>query len=103
MPLEPRASCGAVATRTSRDAAYSPALEVPPPRGLGDATACPHKGPAVAHLWIGEPSPPTRESPPLLRIEELPSPRVGVGEPRPPQPSARVHHRARSRARIAVA
>jgi hypothetical protein len=28
--------------------ACSPALEVPPPRDLGDAAACPHKGPAVA-------------------------------------------------------
>jgi hypothetical protein len=28
--------------------ACSPALEVPPPRGLGDAVACPHKRPAVA-------------------------------------------------------
>jgi hypothetical protein len=28
--------------------ACSPALEVPPPRGLGDAAACPHKGLAVA-------------------------------------------------------
>jgi hypothetical protein len=43
-PLEPRASCVAVATRTSRGAACSTALEVPPPRGLGDAAACPHKG-----------------------------------------------------------
>jgi hypothetical protein len=25
-------------------------LEVPPPRDLGDAAACPHKGPAVARL-----------------------------------------------------
>jgi hypothetical protein len=46
--LEPRASCVTVATRTSTGAACSPALEVPPPRGLGDAAACPHKGPAVA-------------------------------------------------------
>jgi hypothetical protein len=28
--------------------ACSPALEVPPPRGFGDAAACPHKGLAVA-------------------------------------------------------
>jgi hypothetical protein len=46
--LEHRASCVAVATRTSTGVACSPALEVPPPRGFGDATACPHKGPAVA-------------------------------------------------------
>jgi hypothetical protein len=45
-PLEPRASC--VATRTSRGAACSPAIEVPSPRGPGDAAACPHKGTAVA-------------------------------------------------------
>jgi hypothetical protein len=37
-----------IATRTSTGAACSPALEVPPPRGLRDAAACPHKGPAVA-------------------------------------------------------
>jgi hypothetical protein len=47
-PLEPRALFVVVATRTSRGAACSPALEVPPPRGPGDATACPHKGTAVA-------------------------------------------------------
>jgi hypothetical protein len=47
-PLEPRASCVAVATRTSRGAACSSALEVPPPRGPGDAAACPHKGTTVA-------------------------------------------------------
>jgi hypothetical protein len=47
-PLEPRASCVAIATRTSRGVACSPALEVPPPRGSGDAAACPHKGTAVA-------------------------------------------------------
>jgi hypothetical protein len=46
--LKHRASCVAVATRTSTDVACSPALEVPPPRGFGDAAACPHKGPAVA-------------------------------------------------------
>jgi hypothetical protein len=46
-PLEPRASCVAVATRTSRGAACSLALEVPPPWGLGDAASCPHKGTAV--------------------------------------------------------
>jgi hypothetical protein len=47
-PLEPRASCVTVATRTSRGVACSPALEVPPPRGPGDAAACQHKGTAVA-------------------------------------------------------
>jgi hypothetical protein len=47
-PLEPRASCVAVATRPSRDVACSPALEVSPPRGPGDAAACPHKGIVVA-------------------------------------------------------
>jgi hypothetical protein len=47
-PLEPRASCVAIATRTSRGAACSPALEVTPPRGPEDAVACPHKGTAVA-------------------------------------------------------
>jgi hypothetical protein len=31
-------------------ATCSPALEVSPSRGLEDAAACPHKGPAVAHL-----------------------------------------------------
>jgi hypothetical protein len=46
-PLEPHASCVVVATRTSRGVACSPALEVPPPRGSGDAAACPHKGTAV--------------------------------------------------------
>jgi hypothetical protein len=46
--LEHRASCIAVATRTSTGVACSPALEVPPPRGFGDVVACPHKGPAVA-------------------------------------------------------
>jgi hypothetical protein len=46
--LEHRASCVAVATRTSTGVACSPALDVPPPRGFGDAAACPHKGPAVA-------------------------------------------------------
>jgi hypothetical protein len=47
-PLEPRASCVAVATRTSRGTACSPTLEVPPPWGPGDAAACPHKGTTVA-------------------------------------------------------
>jgi hypothetical protein len=42
--LEHRASCVAVATRTSTGVACSPALEVPPPRSFGDAVACPHKG-----------------------------------------------------------
>jgi hypothetical protein len=35
-------------TRTSRGAACSPAVEVPPPRGHGNAAACPHKGTVVA-------------------------------------------------------
>jgi hypothetical protein len=35
-------------TRTSRGTACSSALEVPPPRGPGDAATCPHKGLAVA-------------------------------------------------------
>jgi hypothetical protein len=47
--LEHRASYVAVATRTSTGVVCSPALEVSPPRGFGDAAACPHKGPAVAH------------------------------------------------------
>jgi hypothetical protein len=46
--LEHRASCVVVATRMSTGVACSPALQVPPPRGFGDAAACPHKGPAVA-------------------------------------------------------
>jgi hypothetical protein len=45
--LEHRASCVAVATRTSTGVACSPALEVSPPRGFGDAAACPYKGPAA--------------------------------------------------------
>jgi hypothetical protein len=45
--LEHRASCVAVA-RTSTGVACSLALEVPPPRGFGNAAACLHKGPAVA-------------------------------------------------------
>jgi hypothetical protein len=48
MPLEPHDSCVAVATRTSRGAACSPAVEVPPPRGPGNAAACLHKGTVVA-------------------------------------------------------
>jgi hypothetical protein len=48
--LEHRASCIAiaVATRMSTGVTCSSALKVPPPRGLGDAAACPHKGTAVA-------------------------------------------------------
>jgi hypothetical protein len=45
--LEHRVSCVAVA-RTSTDVACSPALEVPPPQGFGNAAACPHKRTAVA-------------------------------------------------------
>jgi hypothetical protein len=47
-PLEPHASCVAVATRTSRGAACSPDVEVPPPRGPGNAAACSHMGTVVA-------------------------------------------------------
>jgi hypothetical protein len=47
-PLEPHASCVVVTTRTSRGNACSPAVEVPPPRGPGNAAACPHKGTVVA-------------------------------------------------------
>jgi hypothetical protein len=47
-PLKPCASCVTVATRKSRGTASSPALEVLPPQGPGDAAACPHKGPTVA-------------------------------------------------------
>jgi hypothetical protein len=47
-PLEPHASCVAVATSTSRGAACSPAVEVLLPRGPGNAAACPHKGTVVA-------------------------------------------------------
>jgi hypothetical protein len=77
--LEPRASCVAVATRTSRGAACSPALELPLPRGSGDAAACPHKGTAIARPLDREPPPSAWEPPP---------PHVEVGEPRPPQPLA---------------
>jgi hypothetical protein len=73
--LEHRASCVAVATRTSTGVACSPALEVPPPRGFGDASACPHKGPAVAR--------PLDWGPRLLRIEEPSPPRVEVMELQP--------------------
>jgi hypothetical protein len=48
-PLEPHASCVTVATCTSRGVACSPTLEVSPPRGPGDAVACPSKGPTIAH------------------------------------------------------
>jgi hypothetical protein len=83
-PLEPHASCVAVATRTSRGAACSPAVELSPPRGPGNAAACPHKGTVVAR--------------PLDRgavaadlgtgAEEPSPPHVEVGDPRPPQPLA---------------
>jgi hypothetical protein len=86
--IEPRASCVAVATRTSRGAACSPALEVPPPLGPGDAAACPHKGTAVARPLDREPPAAAWEPPPLLRIEEPLPPHVEVGEPWPPQPLA---------------
>jgi hypothetical protein len=51
-PLEPRASCGAVATCTSGGAACSPAFGVPPPRCPGDTAACPHRGPPSLALWM---------------------------------------------------
>jgi hypothetical protein len=51
--LEHRASCVAVA-RTSTGVACSPALEVPPPRGFGDAAACPlDRGTAATTLNRG--------------------------------------------------
>jgi hypothetical protein len=81
-----RTSCVAVATRTSRGVACSSALKVSPPRGPGDAAACPHKGTAVARPLDREPPPPAWEPPPLLQIEEPPPPQVEVGEPRPLQP-----------------
>jgi hypothetical protein len=86
---------------------------VPPPRGFGDAAACPHKGLAadrgtsatarrgngVAATGLGSaaaarpldrgPPPPAWEPPP---------PHVEVGEPQPPQPLAGVRRRARYRA-----
>jgi hypothetical protein len=49
-PLEPRASCVVVITRTSRGTACSSALEVPPPRGSGDS-AVGVLGP-TAHLGL---------------------------------------------------
>jgi hypothetical protein len=83
--LEHRASCVAVATRTSTGVACSPALEVPPPRDLRGAAACPHtRAPLSLAIWIREPPPPTWEPLPLLRIEEPPPPRVKVMELRPP-------------------
>jgi hypothetical protein len=85
-PLDPSASCVAVATRTSRGAACSSALEVSSPRDLGDATTCPHRALPSLALWIGEPPPPTWEPPSLLWIEEPLPPHVEVEEPRPPQP-----------------
>jgi hypothetical protein len=47
-PLEPHAACVAVATRTSKGAACSSAMEVPPPQGTRNAAACPHTGTVVA-------------------------------------------------------
>jgi hypothetical protein len=87
-PLEPRASCGTVATRTSGSAACSPALGVSPPRGPRDAAAACTGAPPSLAIWIRESRPPTWEPPPLLWIVEPPPPRIQVGEPRPPQPSA---------------
>jgi hypothetical protein len=75
--LKHRASCVAVATRTSTGVACSLALEVPPPRGFGDAAACPPRAPLSLALWIGKP-------PPLLWIEKPRPPRVEVMELRPP-------------------
>jgi hypothetical protein len=45
--LEPRASCGAIATRTG-GTACSPAVGVSPPQGPRVGVACPHRGPVVA-------------------------------------------------------
>jgi hypothetical protein len=80
-PLEPRVSCVAVATRTSRGRRLLVGLWKC--RRLGAPGTPPlartRALPSLA-LWIGEPTPP------LLRIEESPPPHVEVGEPRPPQP-----------------
>jgi hypothetical protein len=111
------ASCVAVATRTSTGVACSPTLEVPPPRGFGDAAACPHKGPAAdrgtsATARRGNGVAATGlETAAQGRCRRLPSgsgaatvglgtppPHVEVWEPRPPQPLAGVHRRARYRA-----
>jgi hypothetical protein len=54
--LAPSVTSLARTSRLIRRRRYSPStgvtcssvLEVPPPRGFGDAAACPHKGPAVA-------------------------------------------------------
>jgi hypothetical protein len=119
--LEHRASCVVVATRTSTGVACSPALEVPLPRGFGDAPLAraraplrieepppprvevmelrpptwepppPHKGAAAARPLDRGPPPPAWEPPP---------PHVEVGEPRPPQPLVGVHRRARYRATV---
>jgi hypothetical protein len=91
--LKHRASCVAVATRTSTGVACSPALEVPPPRGFEDAAACPPRAPLSLALWIGKP-------PPLLRIEEPPPPRVEVMELRPPAGNRR--HRTRTLPSLAL-
>jgi hypothetical protein len=85
IPLEPHASCVAIATRTSRaPLARRPwkcrRLRVPGMPSLARTRALPSLA-----LWIGEPPPPTTEPPPLLRIKEPPPPHVEVGEPRPPQ------------------
>jgi hypothetical protein len=85
-PLEPRASCVAVATRTSRGVACSSALEVSPSQGPGTPSHARTRALPLLALWIGEP--PTWEPPSLLWIEESPPPHVEVGEPRPPQPLA---------------
>jgi hypothetical protein len=68
----------------STGAACSPALEVSSPQGLGDAAACPHKGPAFARPLDRGATATDLEPPPLLQIEEPPPPRVEVMELRPP-------------------
>jgi hypothetical protein len=82
--LEHRASCVVVATRTSTGVACTPALTVPPPRGFGDAAACPHKGPAVARpldRGTAATTPDRGTTPPRVEIMEL---RPPAWEPPPP-------------------
>jgi hypothetical protein len=94
--------------------ACSPALEVAPPRGFGDAAACLHKGLAadrgtsatarlgngVAATGLGSAAARPLDRGPPLPAWEPPPPHVEVGEPRPPQPLAGVHRRARYRATV---
>jgi hypothetical protein len=67
MPLEPRASCGGVATRMLRGTTCSPALGVPSPRSQGYTVACPcpcrlpTQGPPSLALYIREPTPPRHQ------------------------------------------